>query len=80
VMLRRLARRWRATLWRCVVSYIDRGRHGDAKVVRRSNYCSRGSLMYANAGWMVVPVDLAGVEPAIIMARTLPTTAPTYVR
>ena len=28
--------------------------------------------MHARAGRMGVPVDLAGVEPAIIMARTMP--------
>ena len=71
---------WRLTLRSCVVLHVDGGRHGDAKVVRRSNYCSRWSSMHARAGRMGVPVDLAGVEPAIIMARTMPTTAATCVR
>ena len=77
---RSLARRWRATLWRYVVSHVDGGRHGDAEVVRMSNYCSRGSSMHASVWRMGVPVDLAGVEPAIIMARRVPTPAATCVR
>ena len=54
----------------------------DAEVVRTGDCCSRGSLMHANAGRMVGVVEmvLARVEPAVVMTRTMQTTAATCVR
>ena len=56
-----------------------RSRRGDGQLLLSMSF-DEPKLMQIRMGGVLVPVVLAVVEPAIIMARRVPTTAATCVR